>query len=251
MTVTSNGVLCGKCKAYHPTVADVKACYMGTGPVAQAQPSGPAGSTTAAPANIWRKGSDGSWCVQVATGYTTGDTVTVTKRNGDTAEVVLGEFVAYGNDGLVMYAPAPKDKQPATGYTAEAKRGDVHVVDGTYYRIHIAQKTGNPYAARADIIEEAVWENGTLVQPGKIAWEYQPGLINRLSTATLTTAAQAAAFGHLVGRCCFCSHAIDTPESTAVGYGPVCASKYDLPWGNTTQVVTLCEAVQPNASAAR
>lgn len=130
----------------------------------------------------------------------------------------------------------PKRQQAASSYAAEAKRGDVHVVDGTYYRIHIAQKSGNAYAAQAHIDAAAQWaEDGTLVKAGTIRWEYMPGLIKKLNASTLTTAAQAAAFGRLVGRCCFCSHAIDTPESTAVGYGPVCASKYGLHWGDAVQ----------------
>lgn len=41
----------------------------------------------------------------------------------------------------------------------------------------------------------------------------------------------AAADGKLTGRCCFCKHKLDTKESTEVGYGPVCAKAYGLPWG--------------------
>ncbi len=120
----------------------------------------------------------------------------------------------------------------AGGDGYEAKRGDVHVVGGTYYRIHVAQQSGRPYAARADICGAAQWaEDGKLVSSADIRWEYDRGMIFKLSEATRATAEEAAAFGHLVGRCCFCSHEIDTPESTAVGYGPVCAAKYELPWG--------------------
>ncbi|SRR5258708_36207566 len=31
--------------------------------------------------------------------------------------------------------------------------------------------------------------------------------------------------------CCFCSTHIQTKESLAVGYGPICAEKWGLPWG--------------------
>jgi hypothetical protein len=37
--------------------------------------------------------------------------------------------------------------------------------------------------------------------------------------------------GKLTGNCCFCSRALETKESLAVGYGPTCASHYGLPWG--------------------
>jgi hypothetical protein len=230
---------CGNCHGEHPTLNEVRDCFGLGAPATPAQVQAAQQPAQVIANNIWRKVND-VWCVQVANGATTGDTVTVTKKNGDTAEVVLGEFVGNGNTGFAMYRPAPKAKAPAeaTGYAAEAKKGDVHVIDGTYYRIHVAQKSGHPYVAQAHIHEAASWgEDGTLVKPGVIEWEYKPGFLANLSADTLTTAAQAAAFGKLVGRCCFCSHAIDTPESTAVGYGPVCASKYGLPWGDAVQVV--------------
>jgi hypothetical protein len=43
----------------------------------------------------------------------------------------------------------------------------------------------------------------------------------------------AAAYGKGSARCCFCSTEITTAESKAVGYGPVCAENYGLPWGAT------------------
>lgn len=42
----------------------------------------------------------------------------------------------------------------------------------------------------------------------------------------------AAAHGHRTGACCFCSKELSTPESTAAGFGPVCAKNFGLPWGN-------------------
>lgn len=48
-------------------------------------------------------------------------------------------------------------------------------------------------------------------------------------------AADPAGVGALIGKrtgsCCFCSRLLETRESVAVGYGPVCATKYGLPWG--------------------
>jgi hypothetical protein len=41
----------------------------------------------------------------------------------------------------------------------------------------------------------------------------------------------AARYGRLTGRCCFCDHPLVTEESVSVGYGPVCASHMELPWG--------------------
>lgn len=43
----------------------------------------------------------------------------------------------------------------------------------------------------------------------------------------------AADHGHLTGNCCFCHKLIKTDASLAVGYGPKCAEKFGLPWGET------------------
>lgn len=105
-------------------------------------------------------------------------------------------------------APAPAD-----GY--EPAKGDVHVVEGAYYRVHHGQRSGRLYACR--------WDGAD--------WDYTPGAMALLSAATVATAEQAAAFGHMFERCCYCTTPIDTPESTVAGYGPKCARKRGLPWG--------------------
>jgi hypothetical protein len=35
----------------------------------------------------------------------------------------------------------------------------------------------------------------------------------------------------LQGKCCFCNRRLEDERSTQVGYGPVCAEHWDLPWG--------------------
>lgn len=128
--------------------------------------------------------------------------------------------------------PAPRAPLPVTD-GKHIERGAVHVIDGEYFRVHIGQRSGFPYAVRCNVIEPATWKpDGRLDTAGRISWERMPGLIKRLTPATLASAAEAAQFGKLVGRCCFCSTPIDTPESTSVGYGPDCADKYGLPWGS-------------------
>lgn len=41
----------------------------------------------------------------------------------------------------------------------------------------------------------------------------------------------AAAYGHQTGNCCFCALQLTDKRSVKVGYGPICAEKYGLPWG--------------------
>lgn len=43
--------------------------------------------------------------------------------------------------------------------------------------------------------------------------------------------AVARAYGHNTGSCCFCSRELTDGRSVAMGYGPICAGKFSLPWG--------------------
>lgn len=44
-------------------------------------------------------------------------------------------------------------------------------------------------------------------------------------------AGAAAAYGHSVGQCCFCGQELTDGRSVKVGYGPICADHFGLPWG--------------------
>lgn len=48
----------------------------------------------------------------------------------------------------------------------------------------------------------------------------------------------ARQYGRMTSNCCFCGRNLDTAESNAVGYGPICAEKYGLPWGYETVKTT-------------
>ena len=41
----------------------------------------------------------------------------------------------------------------------------------------------------------------------------------------------ASAYGHKTGNCCFCMKSLTDNRSIEVGYGPICAKHYQLPWG--------------------
>ena len=38
--------------------------------------------------------------------------------------------------------------------------------------------------------------------------------------------------GQATGECCFCGRFLETNESVNAGYGPICADRYGLPWGD-------------------
>lgn len=48
-------------------------------------------------------------------------------------------------------------------------------------------------------------------------------------------AKMAALYGHKTSSCCFCGLPLKTSESVTMGYGPICAEKFRLPWGITVQ----------------
>jgi hypothetical protein len=41
-----------------------------------------------------------------------------------------------------------------------------------------------------------------------------------------------AEYGRKTGRCCFCKLKLTDRRSEEMGYGPVCAMRFQLPWGN-------------------
>lgn len=117
--------------------------------------------------------------------------------------------------------------KPATADGYQPVRGDVHVVDGRYYRVSEGQASGRLYA------NEWIVDGGFDMQHGfhrSGSWEYAQGAIAKLSEATIATAEQAAAFGHAYDKCVFCTHDLDIDRSIEVGYGPKCAAKRGLPW---------------------
>ena len=57
------------------------------------------------------------------------------------------------------------------------------------------------------------------------------GIEQHLLAFAADPAKVAAEHGHKTGQCCFCNRPLDDARSTEVGYGPVCADKWQLPWG--------------------
>lgn len=58
----------------------------------------------------------------------------------------------------------------------------------------------------------------------------------------------AAEYGHATGSCCFCSRELTDERSVTVGYGPVCAERYGLPWGEVPGKLS-CEEVRAEQQA--
>lgn len=92
-------------------------------------------------------------------------------------------------------------------------KGDIHVTDGLPFG-------QNKYFGR-------IAQDGGFVRGGKCTDE----IAAFLQEFAKDPAGVAAKYGHLTGHCCFCQRHLTDENSVAVGYGPVCADHYGLPWG--------------------
>lgn len=61
-----------------------------------------------------------------------------------------------------------------------------------------------------------------------------PALVAYLAEFAAKPAETAAVHGHTTGNCCFCDRPLTDARSTSVGYGPICAKKWSLPWGEVS-----------------
>lgn len=87
--------------------------------------------------------------------------------------------------------------------------------------------------AKGQIVKAIKGKSGRFYAKVRVpgGWDYLP---HGLAGARPLTAEEAASFGHEHDRCVFCFLPLsdDGPDrSVHVGYGPVCAKKYGLPWG--------------------
>lgn len=84
---------------------------------------------------------------------------------------------------------------------------------------------GGPYGANRWY--GRVSPQGELVS-GSAMTEGVKDLVRDMATAPAETAAR---YGKLTGHCCFCGKELTDTRSTEVGYGPICARNWGLPWG--------------------
>lgn len=76
-------------------------------------------------------------------------------------------------------------------------------------------------------------------------WEHHAGkapptaLVEYVAAICDDPAAAIARYGALTGNCMMCGLKLDTPESTTLGYGPVCAKRWGLPHGKAAMRAAL------------
>jgi hypothetical protein len=102
--------------------------------------------------------------------------------------------------------------------------------DGQVYRVTEGQDSGRPYVLVLDMSQL------DQVEPGdKPVWDKMPGLsytkLCRMNPFPISEET-ARRLGHLHMRCMFCSRELSVKASVEAGYGPDCAEKYGLPYGD-------------------
>lgn len=68
------------------------------------------------------------------------------------------------------------------------------------------------------------------------AWKLEGDTERALVAFAADPVGAATRFGRKVGACCFCSRQLNDPRSVTVGYGPICADHFGLPWGEVVEV---------------
>lgn len=101
--------------------------------------------------------------------------------------------------------------------------GDVHVSDGGPFGT-------NKYFGR-------ITQTGDVVA-GRDLNDNVRNILEKLADNPAKTAAE---YGHKSGNCCFCNRTLTDARSTFVGYGPVCAGSFGLPWGEGNNEVVKPE----------
>ena len=135
-------------------------------------------------------------------------------------EHLLGEWrakkltVKMAGEAIEEVKAIPRDMQKLPE-TVNAEHGDIWVTkDGGFVRIKMNQAGTSLYGL--------LW-NGQ-------DWAYTPGILSKLDHKI--TAEEAQEWGHSHQWCVYCSRPLADPRSEAAGYGPTCARKMNLPWGD-------------------
>ncbi len=127
-------------------------------------------------------------------------------------KIRLGIPMGTHNQPLALSVAGHKSKHP----------GCVNVTNGEPYH-------HNTWFGR--ITPHGVWQPSQHVEPDLMA-----RLMTLLSALAQDPAGTASKYGRLVGYCCFCHSELSDERSKAVGYGPVCAKNWGLPWGDLPEL---------------
>lgn len=211
MTSTiATGIKCGNCKAHHPTVHDVRACY-GVPPVASGTPSESVSQGRAHEASL----------PVAATAKQMAFIGRLCEERLLSADAYVGATKQQASAAIERLLAMPKAAPKA--HPDAPVRQAAPLTDGMYFKDDVVYK-----------IQKAVHGSGHLyakrLVPGdgygsKARFEYAPGAMKVLTLADRMTLEQAKEWGALYGTCCKCGRTLTDEGSIEAGIGPVCAQK--------------------------
>jgi Family of unknown function (DUF6011) len=97
------------------------------------------------------------------------------------------------------------------------------------YTGQIMVTNGGTFGTNDNIYFGRITEAGELLSTGGQTTAEIRSLLARLAENPAETVAQ---YGRVTGNCSFCELRLTDARSTSVGYGPICAEHYNLPWGS-------------------
>ena len=120
-----------------------------------------------------------------------------------------------GSVDIRITIAGPASRTPGALMVTDAKAGDI----------------GRAFYGR--ISRDGVFEAGKDLDP-----DLEPFLLNALRSIATDPQGAAMRFGRVTGACCFCALPLQNAASVSAGYGPICAEKWGLPWGEVREYHT-------------
>ena len=197
--------------------------------------------------------------IEIVTKYLNENLSKLSQRDQDFASSLLESVARYGYPSskqaywlrILVERTAQEKKQPVEIGSLDninmlfdkaattLKRPSIALKDDTAnYRLSVAgERSSNP--GSINVTSTGSFENrtyygrinrsGAFVPSPRV--ETPKGLVNLLRDFAADPAGVASIYGRETGACCFCSRELTDGRSIHVGYGPVCADRFGLPWG--------------------
>ena len=213
---------------------------------------------------------NGTWHVATDEALVSGATVSVTRRNGQVSQVIIGRLISVDHDRDLPRLYAFEDLRRASGAQAETRIVTVPAAQSLFERFTRATELNRAFAVRfalnatarglrfelaapssryagqlLALSEQRTGRNrralyGTLSREGNFAGrvgatQVELEIFNEVAETLVNFAVDPAGYsasrGREAGACCYCGRGLTDERSLRVGYGPTCADHFGLPWG--------------------
>lgn len=109
-----------------------------------------------------------------------------------------------------------------------------HIKARHFYAYRATQASKNPgsvtiLAQRGGAYYGSIMRDGTL----RLGRDCPPAAVEQIKAFAADPITSSVVEGRTTGACCFCGTKLTTDASQTMGYGPDCAGRYGLPWGQT------------------